>query len=75
MIKAEELVNMFGNKPNEQIIKFGSIDSSYITGRPRILFDGESVVSGKQYLYLSSYSPSPGDRVIIVSGVVIGKIV
>jgi len=56
----------------------GTIPVGYITGRPTIIFDGESVASVRTYPYLSSYTPTAEDRVLIAvvghSGVVLGKI-
>ena len=56
----------------------GTIPASYATGRPTIIFDGESVASVRTYPYLSSYTPTAEDRVLIAvvgrSGVVLGKI-
>lgn len=59
--------------------KLGKIDPAYTSGRPKIVFDGESSASTKQYPYMASYAPVANDRVLLamVSGsyVVIGKIV
>lgn len=56
----------------------GTIDPAHTGGNPKILFDGETSVSSKQYKYLSSYTPRANDRVLLanVSGthVVLGKI-
>jgi hypothetical protein len=58
---------------------FGKIDSAYSSGRPKVIFDGETAASTKTYPYLSSYTPSANDRVILAraggSYVVLGKIV
>lgn len=57
----------------------GTIASSYTSGRPRVLFDGESVLGAKVYPVLGSYSPAANDRVLLVpvgtSYVIVGKIV
>jgi hypothetical protein len=59
--------------------KFGYIDSAYDSGKPKILFDGETEVSTKTFPYLSSYIPVAGDRVILLreaqSYIVLGKII
>lgn len=58
--------------------KIGRIDPAYTTGLPRIIFDGEEVVSGKQYTFLTSYVPVRNDRVYLKymkgSYVICGKI-
>jgi hypothetical protein len=57
--------------------RLGSIDAAYASGNPKVLFDGETVVSTKAYLYLSAYQPAASDRVVLMaiggSYVVIGK--
>lgn len=75
MIDHEFFISAFMNPKKEKIIQFARVDPNYTSGRPRLIFDGESGVSGKAYPYLSSYTPQPNDRVMVVKGVVIGKIV
>lgn len=75
MINPSDFVNDFGNQPKEQLIKFAKVSPNYSTGRPTLVFDGETTESNKAYPYLSSYNPSPGDRVMLVKGVVVGNIV
>lgn len=57
--------------------KQGRIDPAYSRGRPSILFEGEEIPSGKQYPYLSSYTPKANDVVILArmagSYVILGK--
>lgn len=53
-------------------IKLGSIDYDYSAPdflggiNPRVLFDGETVVSQKRYNVIPPYYPIPGDRVVLV---------
>lgn len=62
--------------PTKQVtVKFGYINSSHTSGRPRVKFDGEDAPGVKTYPYLSSYTPTANDRVIVIQNVVIGKIV
>lgn len=77
MINANQFVQMFGNESPEKVVQFAKVAADYVadSGRPRVIFDGETVVSGKAYPYLSTYTPAPGDRVMIVRGVIIGKII
>lgn len=75
MIDHEFFISAFMNPKQEKIVQFAMVDPNYTSGRPRLIFDGESEVSGKAYPYLSSYTPQPNDRVMVVKGVVIGKIV
>jgi hypothetical protein len=57
----------------------GKIASNHTSGKPQIVFDGETVASIKRYPYLSSYTPVANDRVLLAnvggSHVVLGKIV
>lgn len=62
-----------GTKPH----LLGTIDPSYISGLPKIKFDGESVVSEKRYPCLNTYYPQPNDRVVLApvgtSYVILGR--
>lgn len=74
-MNAEQFVQVFGNKRDEKkLIRFAKIDPAYATGKPRLVFDGEAQATLKQYPYLASYAPAAGDAVMVVHGVVIGKI-
>ncbi|MGG3737527.1 hypothetical protein [Aeribacillus pallidus] len=75
MINHEFFISNFMNKKKEKLIQFARVDPDYTSGRPRLIFDGETSVSGKAYPYLSSYTPQPNDRVMLVKGVIVGKIV
>lgn len=74
MITPEEFVQFFKNPKETKLIRFAKIDPAYTSGRPRLIFDGESVVTVKRYNYLSSYTPKAGDRVFVLNNVVIGAI-
>lgn len=75
MIDHDFFISAFMNPKQEKIVQFARVDPNYTSGRPRLIFDGESEVSGKAYPYLSSYTPAANDRVMVVKGVVIGRIV
>lgn len=75
MINPDFFLQNFKNKKEEKAIKFARVDPNYTNGRPCLIFDGENVVSGKQYPYLSSYQPTANDRVMLVKEVVVGKII
>ncbi|ESU71112.1 hypothetical protein T260_15155 [Geobacillus thermopakistaniensis] len=75
MIDHDFFISAFMNPKQEKIIQFARVDPNYTSGRPRLIFDGESTVSGKAYPYLASYTPAANDRVMVVKGVVVGKIV
>jgi hypothetical protein len=87
MIKADEFVRMFTpNKDYKQRekstksnnhIQFGKVDPGYSSGRPSVIYDidVQSSTLSKPLPYLSSYTPQANDRVMIVKGVIIGKII
>lgn len=66
---------MFGNREQEKIIRFAKVDPNYVSGRPALVFDGETTVTVKKYPYLASYTPAANDRVMLIKNVIIGKIV
>lgn len=73
MITPEEFVDLFGKAKDSKNVRFGTITDA--TGKPRLRLDGEATASVKRYPRLASYTPVIGDRVMILNGVVIGKIV
>ena len=58
-------------------IRLATIDPDYTSGDPRVIFDGEATLTQKTYV-CASYTPSPGDRVVMVpighSYVIIGAL-
>lgn len=76
---ANDFLKIIG--PADKVInyKLGKIDPTYSSGRPKIIFDGETIASTKQYPYLGSYTPVAGDRVLMLlvagSYVILGKII
>lgn len=79
MIDAAELLQIASGNPPQNGYRLGKVDPAYSSGRPKVVFDGETTASGKQYPYLASYTPAAGDRVLLAavagSYVVLGKIV
>lgn len=73
MITPEEFVEWFGKERTTKNVRFGTVTDA--TGKPRLRLDGETTASVKRYPRLASYTPVAGDRVMILNGVVIGKIV
>ena len=79
MIDAEELLQITAGNPQQSMFKLGRIDPAYSgSGRPKVVFDGETTASGKQYPYLSIYTPAANDRILLAavagSYVILGKI-
>lgn len=47
-------------------IRLGTIDPWYTSGVARVLFDGETILSKRGYSWVGSYTPTGGDRVVLV---------
>jgi hypothetical protein len=74
MITTEQFILESQEIP-ESNIRYGKVDPAYDgSGRPSLVFDGEVTATVKKYPYLSSYTPVANDRVMILKGVIIGKI-
>lgn len=50
-----------------QNFKIGQVSATYTTGRPQIIFEGETTESLKVYPYLASYTPLANDWVLLVN--------
>jgi len=78
-MNAEDFIKIMQGEKKDSIFRLGKIDPDYNSGRPKIVFDGETTPSTKQYPYLSSYSPAANDRVLLAkvagSYIVIGKVI
>lgn len=46
-------------------VKLGTIDPSWTTGNPRVLFDGETIMGVRGYPWAGT-KPRPGERVVLV---------
>ena len=75
MLDLDFFLDHFDNGKSNDVIKFAKVDSSHVEGRPSLIFDGETVASVKKYPHLSSYIPAANDRVMLIKGVIIGKII
>lgn len=73
MMTPEEFVELFGKEKQSKNVRFGKITD--VTGKPRVLLDGEVTASTKRYPRLASYTPVVSHRVMIVNGVIIGNII
>lgn len=79
MITEEDFLKITQGKEKETVFRLGKIDPAYSTGRPSIVFDGETTATTKQYPYLSPYAPTAGDRVLLAkvagSYLILGKVI
>jgi hypothetical protein len=77
-VSSEDFLSLFSRNGKQSAFKLGTIPSGYISGKPQVIFDGESQASAKAYTYLSTYTPSAGDRVLIAltptNAVILGKV-
>lgn len=69
-----EYLLMMRRLRNEKVGKFATIDPDYVTGKPRLVYDGEQTPTIKTYVYLDSYTPVANDRVMVIQNVIVGKI-
>lgn len=76
IISRGELSTLFGGGQSNDIL-FGTVVSTYVSGRPKVVYDIDISTGAisKALPYLSSYTPLVNDRVMIIKGVIIGKIV
>lgn len=77
MITPEFFVKNFSNQKDEKIVQFAKIASNYSTGRPSVVYDADILAGtlSKALPHLDSYTPAANDRVMVVHGVIVGKIV
>lgn len=77
MITPEQFSDIFKKEPKENIVQFAKVDPNYTGGRPLVVYDVDIATGklSKPLPYLSSYEPLSGDRVMVVKGVIIGKII
>lgn len=79
MIQVEDFLKITKGPGKETVFRLGKIDPAYSSGRPKIIFDGETTASEKQYPRLASYTPVAGDRVLLAkvagSYVILGKVI
>lgn len=60
------------NNPNvaptsaDRPIKLATINPLWTSGACQVTFDGETLLSGKSYFWLSSYTPVAGQRVVMI---------
>jgi hypothetical protein len=82
MINPNDFARMFVlNEPkegdNNNLVRFATIDPQYVSGRPQVIYDID-VANGtlsKPLPHLASYTPVANDRVMILQGVILDKII
>lgn len=63
---AKTFLDIVKGEEKEEVFLLGTVDKDYKSGRPKIRFDGEDNLSEKSYPCISSYTPKPNDRVLMV---------
>jgi len=79
-MKPEEFVGLVQSLARPVVsFRLATIDSAYVSGQPRVQFDGDVLPGERTWPRLSGYTPAAGDRVLIAmvshGGVILGKIV
>lgn len=77
MITPEFFVKNFANQKEENTVQFATVDSNYNIGRPSVVYDADILAGtlSKPLPHLESYTPVASDRVMVIHGVIVGKIV
>ena len=79
MISPADFLKITKEDKPKPLYRLGKIDPAYSSGRPKIVFDGETTATTKQYPYLSPYAPTAGDRVLLAkvagSYLILGKVI
>lgn len=75
MIDAQTFVKTFKNPEKTNPFQFGKVNPSYTSGAVFVIYD-KDIIDGKltKVSYLSSYTPTANDRVLIAEGVILGKV-
>jgi hypothetical protein len=70
-------VQTFSNEKIQKNIQFAKVNPSHTSGRPSVVYDMDIATGtlSKPLPYLSSYTPSANDRVMVVHGVIVGKVI
>lgn len=78
MINVEDFVFSIEEKEDKKAFRLGVVSELFESGKGKIMFDGETIASGKEYSSLN-YTATIGDRVLlaVVKGtyVILGKVV
>lgn len=61
-------------KQKEDIVKFAKVAPGYTSGRPSLIFDGETVATSKTYPYAVGLTLAANDEVCLLKGLIICKI-
>jgi len=75
IIRQDEFKRLLFGDDSGKSIRYATIPSDYVDGRPQLIFDGESTKTIKRYPRLASYTPVAGDRVQVIGGVIQDKII
>lgn len=74
MIRMNDFLDAFKNEKQTRIVRYATIADGYTTGRPHLVFDGETAPTGKAYAKLKSYTPIAGERVVVINDLVMGAV-
>lgn len=78
-MRPDELARLLKQDKQGKSFKLAAIPADYASGRPKLIFDGESTATVRTWPYASSYIPAANDRVLVAmvgkSGVILCKVV
>ncbi|MHC8516766.1 hypothetical protein [Sporosarcina sp. ITBMC105] len=73
-MRIDDFLDAFYKGDVPKLLRYATIADGYVGGKPNLVFDGESIPSGKRYAKLASYTPQSGDRVAVLGDLVLGAI-
>lgn len=54
-----------GAKSSDRPFRLATIDAAFLSGMPRVRFDGETTLSGRGYPWVGDRTPRPNERVVL----------
>ena len=79
MNSSKDFFKVINDQQPGSTMMMATVASLFENGDPKLKFDGDTTTSEKHYAYLSSYTPTEGDRVILaaISGtfVILGSVI
>lgn len=74
IISMDEYAAQQKQKSTPVRVQYATISPAYTSGKPKLIFDGETIESIITYQKASNYTPTAGDPVMVIDGVVAFKI-
>ena len=55
-----------GEKSSARIPRLAVVDPAYMSGKPKVTFEGSTNLSPNGFVCLADYAPAAGDRVLVL---------